>query len=203
LLLCGILSSLLYVALNVAGALSWSAYSLSSQSVSELLAIGAPSRAVALSLGLGYDLALVAFGLGVRASAGHRRGLHAVAWLLMAIGVLGLFWPPMHMRGTAFSLTDALHIAFASLVVVLTMAAVAFGAGALGARFRSYSVATLLVLVVFGSLAASDASRVAANLSTPWLGVTERICIGAYLLWVTVLAARLLRADSTNRLSHA
>ena len=44
LLASGILSSLLYVAANVVGALRWRNYSSKSQTVSELSAIEAPSR---------------------------------------------------------------------------------------------------------------------------------------------------------------
>jgi hypothetical protein len=36
-------------------------------------------------------------------------------------------------------------------------------------------------------------ARLAANLPTPWLGVWERINIGAYMVWVVVLAIMLLR----------
>jgi hypothetical protein len=39
---CGILSSLLYVGANVRGARRWREYSVASQTVSELSAIGAP-----------------------------------------------------------------------------------------------------------------------------------------------------------------
>jgi hypothetical protein len=49
------------------------------------------------------------------------------------------------------------------------------------------------VLVVTGGLTASQASRVEANLPTPWAGVSERISIGGYLLWQAVLAIALLR----------
>ena len=44
LLACGIVSSLLYVALNVVGALLYPGYSLVSQTISELYAIGASLR---------------------------------------------------------------------------------------------------------------------------------------------------------------
>jgi len=50
LLSCGILSSLVYVAANVAGARRWREYSSVSQTVSELSAIGAPSRPVMVPL---------------------------------------------------------------------------------------------------------------------------------------------------------
>ena len=68
-----------------------------------------------------------------------------------------------------------------------------FGAAAFGKRFLLYSIGTILLLVVFGALTGLDAPRIAANLPTPWVGVTERINISGYLLWVVVLAITLLR----------
>lgn len=44
LLVCGILSSLLYVSGDIVAAMSWHSYSYTSQSISELLAIGSPTR---------------------------------------------------------------------------------------------------------------------------------------------------------------
>ena len=50
----------------------------------------------------------------------------------------------------------------------------------------------MVILVSFGALTGWDGPRVAANLPTPWIGVWERISIGAFLLWVVVLAVPLL-----------
>jgi hypothetical protein len=196
LLVCGILSSVIYVALNVFGALRWEGYSSSSQAVSELFAIDAPSRSVVVPLGIAYDLLLMAFGIGVWNCAGRRRGLRVSAGLLFAIGALGLGWPPMHLRGAEKTLTDTLHIVFASAVVLVTLAAIGFGATAFGRRFRVYSIATIVILVIFGVMAGLDGPRLGAGLPTPWLGVTERINIGGYLLWVAALAIVLLRTHS-------
>jgi hypothetical protein len=113
--------------------------------------------------------------------------------LLVIIAGMGLFWPPMHLRGINPTLTDTMHIVFASVVALLTMLAVAFGSASLGKRFRIFSMATIGVLVVFGALAFLYAPQLAANLPTPWLGAMERTNIGAYLLWVAVLAVALLR----------
>jgi hypothetical protein len=44
-----------------------------------------------------------------------------------------------------------------------------------------------------------DASRLEANLPTPWMGVWERINIYAYMLWVVVLATALLRGRVAQR----
>jgi hypothetical protein len=51
----------------------------------------------------------------------------------------------------------------------------------------------LAVLAIFGILTSIAAPKVQANEPTPWAGVWERINIGAYLLWILVLAILLLK----------
>jgi Protein of unknown function (DUF998) len=193
LLVCGILSSLVYVSANVFSAMRWQGYSFASQAISELSAIGAPSRSVWVAHGIAYTVLLTAFGVGVWRCAARQRSLQVAAGLLIAIGVFGAFWPPMHLRGTAPTLTDTLHVVWASVVSLLILLAIGFGAGASGTRFRVYSIATLAAMLLFGTLSFLYAPRVAANLPTPWLGLVERMNLGAYLLWVAVLAIVLLR----------
>jgi hypothetical protein len=197
LLIGGILSSLLYVAMNVFVAMQWEDYRSASQTVSELSAIGAPTRPLWVSLGIAYTLLVCLFGWGVWASAHQNRPLSVAGGLIVAYGVIGLAWPfaPMHLRGAEFALTDALHILLAVVTVLLMLLAIGFGAAAFGKRFRLYSIATLAILVAFGVLTGLDGPRIAANLPTPWVGVWERISIGAFLLWVMALAAALLRSE--------
>jgi hypothetical protein len=190
---CGIISSLLYVAMNIIGAMFFEGYSSVSQTVSELSAIGAPSRALWVPLGVLYSLLMVAFGWGVRQSASNNRPLRVVGALFVAFGLIGLYWPPMHLRGMVFSLTDAMHIVYAIITILLMMLAIGFGTVAFGKYFRFYSIATLVIFFIFGTLTGMDGPRIAANLSTPWVGVWERINIGAFLLWVIILATILLR----------
>jgi len=114
---------------------------------------------------------------------------------MVVYGVIGLFWPPMHLRGTEFTLTDTMHIVFSMVTVLLMLLAIGFGAAAFGKRFRLYSIATIVLLLVFGALTGVDAPGVAANQPTPWIGVWERINIGVFLLWVVVLAIALLCAQ--------
>lgn len=193
LLVCGIYAALLYTAMLVFVPMSWNGYSSASQTVSELSAIGAPTRPLWVTLGLVYTLLVAAFGWGVARSAGGSRHLRVAGGLIVASGAIGLFWPPMHPRGAEPTLTDTLHIAFALAWNVLAVAAVVLAAAALGGRFRLYSGATLAAFLVFGTLTGLDGPRVAANLPTPWVGVWERVLIGAWLLWTVVLAVALLR----------
>ena len=192
-LACGIGASLLYVIMNVVGAMQYPGYSTMSQSVSELSAIGAPSRPLWVALGIVYGVLVIAFGCGVWISAGRNRALRVVGGLLVASGLTGFAWPPMHPRGDAFSTSDVMHIVFTVVWVLLSLLIIGFGAAAFGKRFRLYSIATLLAHLGFGILAGISGPRIAAGLPTPWVGLVERINIGAFLLWVVVLAVVLLR----------
>jgi hypothetical protein len=199
LLVCGIVSSLLYAAMNVFVPLLWPDYSTAAQTVSELSAIGAPTRLLWVGLGVLYTLLVNAFAWGVFLSAGRNRALRVAGATLIAYGVVCLLWPfaPMHLRGVPPTLTDALHVGLAAVTVLLMLLAIALGAAAFGRRFRRYSIASLIVLGVFGALTFRDAPRMAAGQATPWIGVWERINIGVFLLWVMVLAVVLLRGART------
>ena len=195
LLICGILASLLYVASDILAAMGWEGYSYTAQSVSELRAIGAPTRPLLVPILLIYAMLEIAFGLGVRGTAGQRRTLRIAGVLLIGLGVVDLVAPftPMHLRGTESTLTDTMHIILTVVTVFLILLIIGFGAVADGKPFRLYSIATILILFVCGAWAFLDAPRIAANLPTPWVGVRERINIYGYMLWMLVLAVALLR----------
>src|SRR6478735_1058308 len=94
---CGVFSSLLYAFTTVVVALQWPDYSSASQTVSELSAIGAPTRSLWISLVIPYTLLMAAFGYGVWLSADRNRPLRMTGGVMLVYGVLGLFWPPMHL----------------------------------------------------------------------------------------------------------
>lgn len=195
LLSCGILSSLLYTVGDVYRGVRYPGYSFASQTISELSAIDAPSPRLSLALGVAYDALLIAFGFGVLRSAEEKRGLRIVGILFVAFGITGFAWifAPMQQRGAEMALTDVMHIALSILSMVFFFAILGYGSMALGARFRLYSIATILTVVVFGGLTFLGGLRLAANQPTPWLGVHERIMLYAFMLWVAVLAIALVQ----------
>ncbi len=136
LLICGILSSLLYVAMNVFVAMQWEGYNSASQTVSELSAIGAPTRPLWVLLGIVYALLAIAFGWAVWTSTRRKRSLRVVGGLMVTYGVISLVWPfaPMHLRGAELTLTDTMHIVLAMVTVLLMLLAIGFGAAAFGKR---------------------------------------------------------------------
>lgn len=192
---CGFLSALTYTAMLIFVPLAWPAYSSASQTVSELSAIGAPSRPLWVVLGIFWMLLYAAFGWGIWKSAGQSRALRIAGASLFAGTVIGIFWPPMHQREVLAAggggLTDTLHIVWTAINGVATMIAIGFAAVAFGRRFRAYSVATMLVILAAGIMTSMSAPQLEANLPTPWIGVWERINIGAWLLWAAVLSVML------------
>ena len=205
LLVCGILSSVLYVAMTALVAMQWDGYSSASQTISELSAIGAPTRSLWAVPGAFYTILVTAFGCGVWTSGARSRALRIVGGLIIAYGALGLAWPfaPMHLRETLAAgggtQSDTMHLVLAGVTVGLMLLAIAVGAAAFGRRFRRYSIVSLVILAIFGALTFRDAPGIAANLPTPWIGVWERINLGVFLLWIIVLAVRLVRLDETAR----
>ncbi|MEO3859905.1 DUF998 domain-containing protein [Acrocarpospora sp. B8E8] len=202
LLVCGILSSLLYVITTLLAAMRWEGYSSSAQTISELFAIDAPSRPLVVPLFLTHNLLLIAFAIGAWGSAGRNRALRVTGGLLIAIGVVGSVatpFFPIHLRGVEGTLTDTMHAILTAVIVLFILLAIGFGAGAFGKRFRLYSLVTLVTLFVFGALAGMEGPRLAVNEPTPWLGVFERINIGGYLLWLLMLAVVLLRTQASRQ----
>jgi hypothetical protein len=200
-LVCGILSSLLYVAMNVVVPMQWPGYSSASRTVSELSAVGAPTRPLWVILGMVYTLLVMAFGCGVRMAAGDgsaERRLRSAGTLIVVYGALGIVWPfaPMHLRETLAAgggtSSDTLHIALGVVTEIIYLAALGLAASALGRAFRLYSLATFGALVAFATLVFVEAPRIGANQPTPLIGVWERINIGVFLAWMVVLATALL-----------
>jgi CubicO group peptidase (beta-lactamase class C family)/hypothetical membrane protein len=217
-LVCGILSSLLYVATDILGGLRYEGYSFTSQAISELGAIGAPSKPFVDPLFIAYDVLALAFGVAVFREAGRQRALRIAGVLLAAHAVVGLsasaselfnIFPSgfsMLQRGAGSLASDALsepcavwsvwpppHLILTGVIVLLLLLAIGFGAFAFGKRFRIYSFATLLTAILFGTLTAPYAIRIAAGQSTPGLGIIERIDVYSFMLWAAVLSVTLLR----------
>lgn len=200
-LFCGILSSVLFVAINVIVPLQYPGYSFASQVPSELSAIGAPTKMLWSVLATPYMFLMIAFAWGIWKSAGENRRLRIAGASMLAYAMLGFFWPfaPMHQRealeagGGTFS--DTMHIALGAATQIFYLLALGFAAAALGKRFRIYSIATFIVLLFFGILTFLDAPNLSTGQPTPMIGVWERINIGVFLLWVIVLAIILLKRE--------
>jgi len=195
-LFCGILSSLLYIGTDIFAALQFPGYSFVSQSISELQAIGAPTRFFVISLLSLHNLLAVFFGSGVMLINERKRArVTGILLIASAVELEMLLFFPMHLRGAGITLTDVMHVILTIINEILMALFIGFGAGLLGRRFRLYSVGTILIFLLFGLLAGIEALRLAVQLPTPGFGVLERINIYASMLWATVLSVGLLRKE--------
>jgi hypothetical protein len=174
-----------------------------------LFAIGAPSKAVVVPLLVAYNFLLYGFGVGVRQSAGLRRARRVASVGMIGKEVFGMvvtLFFPMHTRAVLAAgggtLTDEMHRDLTLAGTLFMLTALVAGATAFGKRFRLYTIATILLFVAGGIASFGDAPRMAANLPTPWQGVTERILAYGYMLWVALLAIGLLRAHGTTVPRH-
>lgn len=195
LLACGLLSSLLYVSADILAAARYPGYDYTSQAISEMSAIGAPTANLLAPLYTLYSALFALFGAGVWLAARGRRSLRASSIFLIAIAALGIGWAmfPMNARGAERTLTDVMHLVMGGASSLFIIGAIVFGAAAFGRKLRLYSAATVLVMLAFGYVMSMDVPRVATNVPTPYLGITERVTMAAWLLWMAVLSVTLLR----------
>jgi hypothetical protein len=196
LLVCGLASSLIYVlAIDLLAPLAHPEYhSYRYQMVSELFAVGAPTRAVlGVPMAL-YNVLVLAFAVGVWVSAKGSGAIRLIAVALATYGIIssmGFFVAPMDVRGPeGLTERDVRHILGTALQGIALVSALVLGGFVLGRRFRTYSFAALGICVVFGALAGVFATQEAS----PWLGTAERVSIYAWMGWVAVFAIALLRA---------
>lgn len=201
LLFCGIFYPLLYIFADILGTVIYEGYDYASQNISEILAIGSPARNVVLPLFNFSDLLLLAFAIGVFESAGKKRVLKIAAVLLACCAIFGavtsIFFP-MNLRDAPKTYSDTMHIILTSVLVLFILGSIGTGASALGKRFRWYSIITMAVLLIFGALTGMQGHKIGTGAPTPWMGITERVNIYGYVIWVMVFAVnqrRIVKKD--------
>ena len=206
LLICGIVSSVLYIAVDVLGTLRYPGYRYTEQQFSELTAAGSPVRLLMIALSvIPYTVLVAAFAVGVWVSARPKRAGPITGALLLgyaAFGMGGGWITPMNTREALAAgergLRNAMHVPMTAVMSLFMLVAMGFGATLLGKGFRYYSYATIAILIVFGVLTSLQAGKMVADEPTPWMGLTERINVYVTMLWVVALAIGLLRAQETG-----
>jgi hypothetical protein len=173
-------------------------------SISELIAVGAPHTSLLTPLFTLYDILLAAFGAGLLLAVAHSEqpGTRSGFWgalALIAAGILGvlmnLFFP-QDPGGPPVTLAGTVHVALAGVLSLGTMLAIL----CTGLWLRQapglyaywiYSLASLVLVAVSGGLGAA-----AIAMSSPSLGLVERVTIGAFIQWVFVIALKLATATT-------
>ncbi|MCW4014307.1 MAG: DUF998 domain-containing protein [Candidatus Bathyarchaeota archaeon] len=205
LLICGTASSLLYIGVDFIAGTLWEGYSFTNQAVSELSAIGAPTRQLVVPIYFIYDLLMIAFGYGVWKGS-EKKSQHYAGASLMGIGLLGILGVPfpLQLGVDEASFTNTMHSVFAGVTVLFFLLAMWFGSFVDGKWFRVYSIGTIsgeiLVGALMGYMAGTKIS--AQGFTTPpnLFGLIERINIYGSMIWVIILSLVLLQIneDQTN-----
>jgi len=207
LLLCGILASVFYLATNIYVPMEYPGYSVMDHTVSELSAIGAPTRQLWVILMVPYGLLALLFGWGVYIAGAGNRPLRLAGIFIILHALIGAFWPPMHTRevlaGGGGTVSDTLHIVWTVIVVPLMMLSIGFGGWNLGKSFRIYSFLTIAVLLTTGILTGIQSPDMEKNLPTPLMGLWERVSIVVYIIWVIAFALALLKREKLHESSAA
>ena len=207
LLSCGIGYAVLYPVVNdVVAANRYDGYDRMSQAVSELSATGAPTRPLLVATAPVFSLLQTAFGAGIWQSANGSRAIRVTGALMAAHGATSLLWliAPMSRReviaaGKATS-ADTMHLALGAATGMFVASYVTTFAAANGRAFRLYSLATVAT-ALGASLRSAQVNRIKAGEPTPYMGLLERVGIGAWLQWMAVVAIRLLRRERVVRRS--
>ncbi len=155
LLVCGIFSSVLYIGSDIlAATMLYPGYSYTSQQVSELSAIGAPTRTFWIAMSYVFIPLVVAFAIGVWLFAGRILSLRVTSALLFAYALVAFIWMffPMNQPGTGTVANDAGHLFVGVAQVLVMVLFISFGAVALGWGFRIYSIVTIVAILGFGAI---------------------------------------------------
>jgi len=194
--ICGALGPILYTVTLFALGLLRPGYNHVAQSMSELGEVGSPNATVMNVAGfmlLGLLMMAFAFALsrGIREGGGSKIGSSLVAMAGVSLVMVGFF--PCDPDCVTASLTGALHDAFATIPAFAMILAPIVISHSLRNDSRwqgywSYSMAT-------GILAAMISLLLWFTFLEAWKGVIQRIGMGVPLLWMEVMAVRLLRLE--------
>ena len=207
LLLCGILTPLVYVFTVSLGGILTPGYSHIAQAVSDLIAAEAPAKSLLDPLFAIYNLLMFAFAIGLflrmRADSKPRQIVGTVGALVLAaegiFGLVTLFFPEdAGGVGAQISATGSMHIIFASLSSLTTMLAILlvglwFRSSPRWQRYAIYSFISLLVVFVAGGMAAASIAN-----RSPFGGLAERTTIGGFMQWVFVVAWTMYASEGTS-----
>ena len=192
--ICGIIGPITFtIVVSVLGLL-YPAYNHAAQYVSELGAIGAPNAIIMNIAGFSLlGILIIAFAPGLHFGINEGKGSKIGPGLLAVSGAgfiaLGFF--PCDSGCVNVSFTGLMHVVSArvtwiGLILALLFIAQRFKSDPNWKSYRSYTLATALVTVIFALML--DFIGIEG-----WMGALQRVFLGVRLLWTEIIAIKLLR----------
>lgn len=204
LLICGMFAAIVYTGTVILGGLLRPGYNHAAEAISELVAAGAPNRTLLSSLFLLYNVLLSFFGVGLFLKArsqqrGRVSGLLGSLALTLLVGMAGILMElffPQDPGGLPTTTAGTIHFVLAGIASLGTMVAIS----ALGLCFRNfpelkgyvkYSFLTVAIIFVSGGWTAAALAN-----NHPLFGVSERITIGAFILWLFIISLKIFKPET-------
>lgn len=190
-LACGIIASLVRVGTDVLAGRLWIGYSFIAQSISELSAIGAPTRTLVLSLEFIYCMLMIAFSIGIWQLAYQKTLMRIVAILIAANAIITLIvslFIPMSLNSTGVAYASTIHVVLMAIGVFSFLIAMGLGGAAHRNWFRPFSFGIILAYFILAGVRFLVPSQSTVTLPTPTVGIQERTMVLGYLLWVVAFA---------------
>lgn len=194
--LFGIIAPLFYVIPTIVGGLLRPGYSHLSNSVSDLLASGAPNRIYLMIPFTVYPIFLSVFGFGLFAilrskplPLNSQTGLIGFILIGASMGILGILTMtifPQDPHGTPMTTPGLMHLILVGVQAISAMAAILL----IGFWFRSngfsgyfiYSIISFVVLLITGVI-----SIIGVTQGSQFIGLFERLNVGAIIQWLIVI----------------
>lgn len=194
--LFGIIAPLFYIIPTIVGGLLRPGYSHLLNSVSDLLASGAPNKVYLMIPFTVYPILLSIFGFGLFAilkskplPVSSSTGLIGFILIGASMGVLGILTMtifPQDPHGAPMTTPGTMHLVLVGIQAVSAMAAILL----IGFWFKSngfsghfvYSIISFVVLVITGVI-----SMIGATQGSQYIGLFERLNVGAIMQWLIVI----------------
>lgn len=194
--LFGIIAPLFYVIPTIVGGLLRPGYNHLLNSVSDLLASGAPNRIYLMIPFTVYPIFLSVFGFGLFAvlrskppPLNSQTGLIGFILIGASMGILGILTMtifPQDPHGTPMTTPGLMHLILVAVQAISAMAAILL----IGFWFRSnglsgyfiYSIISFVVLLITGII-----SIIGVTQGSQFIGLFERLNVGAIVQWLVVI----------------
>ena len=194
--LFGVIAPLFYIVPTIVGGLLRPGYSHLSNSVSDLLASGAPNRINLMIPFTVYPILLSVFGFGLfavlrskPAPLSSQTGLIGFILIGASMGILGILTMtvfPQDPHGSPMTTPGLLHLILVGIQAISAMAAILL----IGFWFRTngfsgyfmYSIVSFAVLLVTGII-----SMIGVTQGSQLIGLFERLNVGAIVQWLVVI----------------
>jgi len=194
--LFGIIAPLFYIIPTIVGGLLRPGYRHLSNSVSDLLASGAPNRTYLMIPFTVYPVFLSVFGFGLFAilrskppPLNSQTGLIGFILIGASMGILGILTMtifPQDPHDTPMTTPGLMHLILVGVQAVSAMAAILL----IGFWFRSngfsgyfiYSIVSFVVLLITGII-----SMIGVTQGSQFIGLFERLNVGAIVQWLVVI----------------